>query len=994
MNPSASSTSRWKVHDLMSLIDNERTKKHALPFVAITETWLKSYIADAQLHIPGYALSRCDRDKRVGGGVLLYSHQDIPITSCKTYDDGTCEALFVTFQASKLTIANVYRPPNATQASFARVLQFLEKCRADIKDDSYQFWLVGDFNFPQIDWLSLNIPAASSSESSASASLLLSFMSRNLLNQYILEPTRNENILDLFITNNDYLVTSVTSLKTDLSDHNMVDVLLSFNPTDSSHSPVKTFNQNEFRSLDFTQTNSEMLKNKMSEVDWDSLRSSCSFEEFPAIFTDTVFRICQQCTPYKKISHNGKPKSLNRLRRKKSKLKVRLSAAELAGNVSRVEAINQEIALLCCKIREEIHLNLDQKEQRAISKIKLNPKYFYSYAKSFSRIKSSISMLFDESNNVETDKFKMTNILQKQFSSVYSDPTAPNIRPPDFSPPIITHPFSDNELSFSDKDIIDAIKDIKLDSASGPDGIPAVLLKSCAEQFCKPLRLIWEESMSQGVVPSFYKNAHVTPLYKKGDRAAAVNYRPVSLTSHVIKLYERIVRKVMVKYIEENNILSDKQHGFRSGRSCLTQMLGHFDEIMLGLRNGVDTDSIYLDYAKAFDKVDHNLLLLKLQKYGFSERIVNWIRSFLTDRKQCVVLDGHQSLLADILSGVPQGTVLGPILFILFINDLQNHVLHSSVSFFADDTRISKQINSERDVQLLQNDLDNVVRWSQSNNMKLHEDKFELLVHKHKRHDTFHELPFMKEYTSYTTSSGNVYPVKQLRDLGITVTSDLSWSSHIAEAVAKARATASWVLSVFKTRDSAVMITLYKSLVRSLLEYCCPLWNPSKINDIQLLESVQRSFTNRISGLDSSNYWERLKSLKLMSLQRRRERYMILQMWKILHKVTPNDLKIQFSSTSRLGIRAKIPLLNKSSSLHNQSLYDGSFAVLGPRLWNIIPVSLTKISDFLPFKANLSEFLRKIPDRPPVAGYTCQNSNSLLDWHTDKSGWSENAMAH
>ena len=313
--------------------------------------------------------------------------------------------------------------------------------------------------------------------------------------------------------------------------------------------------------------------------------------------------------------------------------------------------------------------------------------------------------------------------------------------------------------------------------------------------------------------------------------------------------------------------------------------------------------------------------------------------------------------------------------------------------FFADDTRISKQINSERDVQLLQKDLDNVVRWSQSNNMKLHEEKFELLVHKHKCHDTFHELPFMKEYTSNTTSSGNLYPVKQLCDLGITVTSDISWSLHIPEAVAKARATASWVLSVFKTWDSAVMITLYKSLVRSLLEYCCPWWNPSKITDIQLLGSVQRSFTNQISGIDSSNYWERLKSLKLMSLQRERRRE-ILQIWKILHKLTPNDLKIQFSSASRLGIRAKAPQLNKSSSLHNQSLYDGFFAVLGPRLWNIIPVSLTKMSDFLPFKANPSEFLRKIPERPPVAGYTCPNSDSLLDWRTDKSGWSVNAMAH
>jgi hypothetical protein len=187
-----------------------------------------------------------------------------------------------------------------------------------------------------------------------------------------------------------------------------------------------------------------------------------------------------------------------------------------------------------------------------------------------------------------------------------------------------------------------------------------------------------------------------------------------------MKTYERIVRKVMVRYIEDNEILSKKQHGFRSGRSCLTQMLSHFDDILLGFTNGLDTDSIYLDYAKAFDKVDHKLLLMKLQKYGFSSQPITWIRSFLTDRKQCVVLDGHRSVLASIISGVPQGNVLGSILFILFINDLQGCVQHSNVSFFADDTRVSKQIASQHDVSLLQEDLNNIISWSRSNNMKLH----------------------------------------------------------------------------------------------------------------------------------------------------------------------------------------------------------------------------------------------------------------------------------
>ena len=979
----------------MSHIEAERAKKHSLPFIALSETWLKSYISDAQLHIPGYTLSRCDRQGRIGGGVLLFSHEDIPVSSVKTSDDGVCQVLFVTFLTAKICIANVYRPPNANYSSFKKAIDFLDDMYRSLDDESIQLWLVGDFNFPNIDWPSLSVNPGGSTDATQSSLLLLNFMSKHFLNQYVSSPTRGNNILDLFLTNNEYLVTNVSSNITDLSDHNMVDVMLSFNPADSNRSHLNLFDENEFRSLDFAQADFSEVREKLADVNWKELRQNSTYEEFPRLFTNVLFQICKDCVPVKKISKTGKPRSLHALQRKKAKLKTRLQAAELGGNTQRIQCLKSSIALLCFKIKEQIDNRLDLQEHRAVDKIKSNPKFFYSYAKSFSQIKSSISMLFNKHGDIITDKSEMANILQEQFSSVYSDPNSPDIVPPDFDCPVINTPFSEHSLSFTDEDIQESIKEIKLDSASGPDGIPAVLLKSCSAELCEPIRLIWEESMAAGTVPKFYKEAYVAPLYKKDNRAQPVNYRPVSLTSHIIKTYERIVRKVMVKYIEDNEILSKKQHGFRSGRSCLTQMLSHFDDILLGFTNGLDTDSIYLDYAKAFDKVDHKLLLIKLQKYGFSSQLISWIRSFLTDRKQCVVLDGHRSVLASIISGVPQGTVLGPILFILFINDLQGCVKHSNVSFFADDTRVSKQINCQSDVYLLQEDLCNIISWSRSNNMKLHEDKFDLLIHRSKRHDTLQELPFMTECMSYHVSNGNeLHPVHNLKDLGVTVSADLSWSLHIANAVSKARSKAFWILSVFKTRERSLMMTLYKSLVRSLLEYCCPLWNPSKITDIQLLESVQRTFTNRIAGLQGTHYWDRLKTLKLMSLQRRRERYIILQMWKLLHCTTPNDIGVKFQEKNRHGLKAIVPKLVKTSLQHNQSLYDASFAVLGPRLWNTIPAHLTRVADSEQFKIQLTNYLFTIPDTPPVAGYTCQNSNSLLDWNKDKSGWSDNAMAH
>ncbi len=230
-------------------------------------------------------------------------------------------------------------------------------------------------------------------------------------------------------------------------------------------------------------------------------------------------------------------------------------------------------------------------------------------------------------------------------------------------------------------------------------------------------------------------------LHAKSEEWSNLKIR-VALTSHIIKIYERVLREIMVKFIEENMILRDQQHGFWSGRSCLTQLLSHFDDVMVGLTKKADTDAIYLDYAKAFDKVDHQLLIKKLRRYGFHDRLIAWIESFLTDRSQHVVLNGISSFAAAVLSGVPQGSVLGPLLFILFINDMKVCIKSSVIRFFADDTRILKHIFGESDVQELQNDLNSIVLWAKENNMALHEDKFEVMANKSRPGNELYQLPF------------------------------------------------------------------------------------------------------------------------------------------------------------------------------------------------------------------------------------------------------------
>ena len=270
------------------------------------------------------------------------------------------------------------------------------------------------------------------------------------------------------------------------------------------------------------------------------------------------------------------------------------------------------------------------------------------------------------------------------------------------------------------------------------------------------------------------------------------------------------------------------------------------------------------------------------------------------------------------------------------------------------------------------------MEWSWENNMQLHEQKFQLMVAEANPHTIASELPFHMEDLSYRVSDTiTLFPEDSLRDLGVLITSDIKWSTHIGTIAKKARSVISWILSVFRCRSEDAMLTLYKSLARSHLEYCCPLWHPSKIADIITLEDEQRHFTSKITGLQSSNYWTRLSKLSLFSLQRRRERYIILIMWKLLNGGCPNEINVKFKAPSRLGIRAEIPPIKAGARRANQTRLDESFAVVGPRLWNCLPADLTKIRSESKFKAQLTNFLKLLLDEPPVTGYQRAHSNTL-----------------
>ena len=443
----------------------------------------------------------------------------------------------------------------------------------------------------------------------------------------------------------------------------------------------------------------------------------------------------------------------------------------------------------------------------------------------------------------------------------------------------------------------------------------------------------------------------------------------ISLTSQIIKLLERIIRIYLIQYLEINDSLPDSQHGFRPNRSTVSQLLEQYDKILEALAGKHNMDIIMLDYAKAFDKINHSILLFKLKKLGIGGQIGNWIGNFLINRTQRVSVNGHLSTPSTVISGVPQGTILGPVLFLIYIADIGDNLMKSTISSYADDSKVHNIIKTVQDGLDLQIDVETLYSWTTKNLMEFNSTKFEVLK--------IGDNQNFKDNIVYKTPDGEIIPETKLTtDLGLNFNNKGNFEDHIKIKKSKAKQMSGYILRTFIIRSPQPMLTLYKSLVLPHIEYCCIVWNPHLQKDISLLESVQRYFTCKLDGMEDLDYYQRLKALNIYSTERRRDRYIIMYIFKILFAKVPNP-GLSYKWTLRRGKVLTTPPVFTSSASRGATLLHHSFTRRAPRLFNSLPQALRNLPEDThmdTIKSRLDRFLLDIKDEPRIPGYYPTNS--------------------
>ena len=507
-----------------------------------------------------------------------------------------------------------------------------------------------------------------------------------------------------------------------------------------------------------------------------------------------------------------------------------------------------------------------------------NPKRFWTFLKCIKGSKGKLSVLRDETGREVSGDLERAHLLNDTFAAKFTRGDV------DHFPDVTAHdlPILD-KFTVSEAAIRSALHDLQVHKACGPDNISARIIKECSEQLVTPLSILFDLSVSQGVFPSRWAEANIVPIFKKGSRKSPTNYRAVSLLPIMGKIFERSVYDTLLCHVQPS--LTDKQYGFVPRRSCETNLATLLKTAWETIADGAQTDVVYTDYTAAFQSVNHDLLLYKLHhSYHISDKALNWLSSFLRNRKQRVVVNGKCSEWTPVLSGTPEGSLLSPLLFALFVNDLPSKI-NTNCLLYADDMKLFHKITTPDDASRLQNDLNTLSQWSAEWKLQLNPEKCKSFTMSLKRNQIS---------TAYKINNVTLERVEAIRDLGVWLDTKLTFGNHINFAVSKANRALGVLIRSLQTGSNRgsfncnPILSAYFGNIRSVLEYGCVIWGGACKTQLDRLEKIQHkfliwlsSFKNTSNQPHSVDYKDLMQSFNVTSLAHRRLQYDIMFIYKV-----------------------------------------------------------------------------------------------------------------
>lgn len=779
----------------------------------LSETWATDSLMNSELFAEDYCVYRCDRVTGRGGGVLVAVRSSISCTAIVIDADEILNEYKIDVVGLRIFLHSifvnfivVYIPPSTPAFVYDHLFHRLELL--DLFDGEFVF--VGDFNVPNFD--SAHSPQCNSINNFVNSTNAIQI--NNVKNQ-------QNNCLDLVFcsVNTSYTVDRCDfTLVAEDAYHPALTFDLVYNV-----SAFKRFAASPASTYNFRKANFLLLYDLILRANWDSVILCDDVDHACDNFYTILYECFDSAVPLGRRRSGSHPPWFSSetkvlIKTKRHYLKL-YKTTRLQGHLNRFKECRR-------LVRSGVKRDYSDYIAYVEDDIKNNPRKLWSFVGSL-KGQTRIPGTMMRDNTPIDSPWEITNAFASHFESVFQDRAA--------NEATVGDDLCDSSdvlvLSrFEEKDVLAAIGSLKDTLTMGPDMVPAFILRDCRYVLVEPLHHVINLILRHGKCPDSWKISRVTPVLKSGDKSKIINYRPISLICSFAKVFELAMHGPIYHHIL--NQISTAQHGFVKGRSTVTNLCSFTHLVSEALDNRHQVDVVYTDFSKAFDLVPHDLIINKMGSFGLAPSLVRVFESYLSNRRSYVEYRGYKSNEYYTMTGVPQGSVLGPLLFIMFINDVVQHV-SSKHLLYADDLKLFRVVESSDDCNALQSDIDALCRWSGENGLQLNISKCRVLSFTRKRDRIVY---------TYKIDDEPLERCRVLRDLGVIFDEGLTFSDQVENMCARAYRTLGFLTRNTKQLRNDTFQTLYDSSVRSILEYCAVIWNPSYIKYVNLVENVQRKF--------------------------------------------------------------------------------------------------------------------------------------------------------